>query len=436
MAEERKQSEIASRQTNATTRRIKVRLDKIKVNLDRYCHRDRAELSEESLQGMCESLVRENGIQVPIEVYIDPHGPPDESELIKGHRRVFGSRYNAAKNVPGFKPDMELDALEVVESTPVDRLIRSIADNEVRLNLDKIGRIRVVKKLFDAGVQDERAACAMNISVSTYRRALIIAKHPWMLQHIEDGSIELTHGSDLLALAEEHGCLNEMREDLDAWVADKKRKNRDKEKLQKARGGSDFSAAEKQVKKYMPKHLVEHWKTLLKNHQRFDEAAEWNYAASVEPEKEQLKISAVTLDLGKAPLDQLAKIASKLSLVTKQMVPFIRKAKQKESDTATSTAVEAAYDLEFLRDLGLDEYASDLESQTRPSTEPDGEESPQDQPAERQETDLTADVQLPTSDGAESPKEQPTERQEQDLTAEVQLPPSDNTSTQDDAKKE
>jgi hypothetical protein len=158
----------------------------------------------------------------------------------------------------------------------------------------------------------------------------------------------------------------------------------------------------------MNRFLIDHWKDLLKNHKRFDEDAQWTFNAGIVPESEELRIKPVTLNLATASLDQLAKVAGKLSLVTKQMIPYIQKAREKESGAErTPAAVAAAYDIEFLRGLGLEQVADDLEAQTRQDNEPDGEELPQEQPAERQEQDLTKEVKLPDAGSTTPPQERP-----------------------------
>src|SRR5581483_499863 len=59
MSTDAKKSEILERATAATTKRITVRLDKLKIDLDRFCHRDPKALSEESLTSLMQSLTLE-----------------------------------------------------------------------------------------------------------------------------------------------------------------------------------------------------------------------------------------------------------------------------------------------------------------------------------------------------------------------------------------
>jgi ParB-like chromosome segregation protein Spo0J len=391
MEYENKEPEILSRMSAATTKRTTVRLDKITFDTDRYCHRDPEALGYESLQSLMDSLTLE-GLQVPIEVFIDENG---NIVLLKGHRRVYAHLGLADKNAPGFTRDMEIEAIEVADATPVDLLVRSVSDNEVRLSLTRVDRIRVTKKLHDAGVQVERAARAMNISTKTYGRDLVIGADQWMFNHVIANNIGPTHAYALLVEAQKAGRVSEMREDFDQWVVGKQRMIDEKEKLRKARDGKELSPADKQVKKYLPNHLVTHWVELLREKRRFNDDAKWTFAAGIEKETGQLRISSVSLDLEKAPVDRLAKVASKLSALTKQLAPYVKTAYEKASGESASSIEDSPYDLEYLRALGLEEIAKDLEEQTKIASQPDGEESPQGQPEERQEEDLTEKVELP-----------------------------------------
>jgi ParB-like chromosome segregation protein Spo0J len=283
--------EILERASQAITKRCKARLDEVAFDTDRYCHRDEDALTADNLKTLMDSLVLE-GLQVPIEFHVDGEG---KKVLVKGHRRVTACRLLADKNTPGFSRDMEVDAIQVQNATVEDLLIRSVADNEVRLNLSRIGRIKVAKKLYDAGVQTERAARALGISPKSYERDLLIARNVWMFQHVIDDSIAPTPAYVLLSEAEKGGRIKELKEDLDAWIAAKKRMIREKEKIRKAKDNKELRPAEKMVRRYMPNHLIEHWLELLRKQQRFDEDAQWNFSAGVDRENDKLRIGKVDL---------------------------------------------------------------------------------------------------------------------------------------------
>lgn len=395
MASEEQAREPLTRATNAKSKPTKVKLNELKFDTERYCHRQDKALSVDNLKPLMDQLILE-GLQTPVEYFLDAKGI---KTLVKGHRRVKACRELANRNEPGFTLDMEIQAIEVDGASPVDLLIRSISDNEVHMPLDRNDRIRVAKKLYDAGVPIERAAVAMGVSPTTYDRDLIIARHAWMFQHVVDGSVGPTDASALLEEAVKAGRMAQMREDIDAWVAAKKQTLREKEKLQKARSGKDLSEGEKQVKKFLSKLLVDHWKGLIRAGKRFDEDTQWVFDAGIEPDKDRLRIGGVTLDLAKDPLERLAQVGAKLSRVVKQLVPYIEKAKERET-AGSGDSAEIPFDLDYLRGLGLDQYADALAAQTQAESEPAGEEAPPEQPAKREEQDLTADISLPTPETA------------------------------------
>ena len=264
MTRRRKSPRILERATSAETRRTNVRLSDLKKDTDRYFHRPSAALEEKDLDSLLKSLTLE-GLQVPVEFFRDGVGT---AYLTKGHRRVAACRILAGRNTPGFTEDMEVEAIEVLGATPQDLLVRSVADNEVRLNLDRVGRIRVAKKLHDAGVEVERAARALAVSIKTYERDLLIAEHGWMFQHVIDDSIAPTPAYVLLAKAKEVQRLPELKEDLDAWVAREKQKIRERGRRLKAQQNKDLRPGDKMVKKFLTNHLVAHWLELLAKKQQ------------------------------------------------------------------------------------------------------------------------------------------------------------------------
>jgi ParB-like chromosome segregation protein Spo0J len=394
------------RATEAETSRAKVTLRDLAFDTDRYYHRETEDLGEKRLEGLLKSLTLE-GLLVPVEFSADQKG---RKVVINGHRRVAACRILAARNVPGFNDSMELEALEVRNATPQDLLVRSVADNEVRLSLDRVGRIRVARKLHDAGVQVDRAAFALGVSVKTYERDLLIAQHPWMYQHVIDDSINPTPAQALLAKARDAGRLRELKEDLDAWVAREKQNIRERERISKLKHNKELRPADRMVKKLLPAHLVTHWLELLGKNRRFDEDAQWTFAAAIEDKKDLLHISSVTLNLRQVPLDRLAQVASKLSLLTKQLRPVIQQRHQEERNVAVRGASASPYDLDYLREMGLDDVAKDLEGRLTSGAEEDGvEDGGRDVPESRPERDLTEDIGLPggAADAPASREESP-----------------------------
>lgn len=349
--------------TNVTTEAIKIGLDHIVFDVDHFCHRDPAALDATNLKPMMDSLVKET-LQVPIEVFPD-QDDPFKFYLVKGHRRVQAHKLLAEKNTPGFTNTMDLNAIVLMNYTPQDLLVRSISDNEVRLNLDQVGRIRAAKKLHDGGVEQGRAATALGVSTKTYERDLLMAKHGWMLQHLIDGSIAATAALELLETAKAHDRMAEVKEDFDAWVAARKREIRQREQLRKLQGRKELSAAEKQVKRLLPRHLLDHWVELIKQGKRFDDEAEWEFSASLDKENGQLRVGAINLDLAKAPPEDIAKVASRLSQLSKQLVPVVKQ--RFATKQVEASGQEEIYDYQILADVAPDlaEHLREREEQAK-----------------------------------------------------------------------
>jgi ParB-like chromosome segregation protein Spo0J len=274
-----------TRQSTATMKRIRIPLDQVVLEPLRFSHRNRSALLEPSLKPLMDSLVLE-GMQVPIEGYRDSQG---RFVVTKGHRRVESLRLLAAKNTPGFTADLEVEAIEVENCSQQELLVRSVANNAARLNYSRVERIVAAKRMYDAGVEEWRAAGALCISPKTYQRDLLIAKHGWMFQHVMDDSIEATAAFDLLEAAEKANRMDQVKEDLDAWIAEKKRLIREKSKRRKQQTGKDLSPSEKLVKRQMPRHLVDHWIELIQQEMPLDTEAEWEYGAHIDKDKRQLK---------------------------------------------------------------------------------------------------------------------------------------------------
>lgn len=358
MAKEKEQEEVLSKLSTGTTRPIEVRLDQIVRDPTRYGHRNPEALTKKVLQPLMDSIVLE-GMQVPIEVA--PTDDPAKYLLVKGHCRVAAHELLADENQPKFdRSNIKLAALLVENAAPNELLVRSIMDNAVRFTIDPINRIKAAKMMFDEGIPGKQAAGALGVTRQTYVKDLLLAQHEWMLKWVMDDCIQATNAFTLLDEAKKANRLNELEQDVAEWVAQKQQLIREKERHFKAAHNKDLRPGEKQVKKYLTDTLRDHWVDCLRKGNRFDEDAQWNFAAGIEKEKERLSIAQVTLDLKKAPLDQLAKVAGKLSRIAKDLAPYLQKRREEEQLTVSTPAEEGPYDLAYLRDLGLEDVADEL----------------------------------------------------------------------------
>jgi hypothetical protein len=397
MSENRNDKEIEAlfSATAAMLRPTTSRLDELVLEPERFMHRPQDALSETRLAPLRESIITENGIHSRITYFVDPQG---RKVVVRGHRRTTALRQLAAQKQPGYTEVMEVPTEEIVGGNSQDYLVWSVFDNENRETTDRVSRIKTCKKLYDDGVPIPRAARAMKVDPKTYERDLLIGSHGWMFQHVIDESIAATHALALLTEARKQGVMEEMRADLDDWIASRKREIREKEKIKKLADGKDLRPADKLVKTFMPNHLVTHWVELLKHKRRFDDDAQWDYSASLDKDNRKLQISSIVLDLDKASADKMARVGSKLSMICKQLAPFIQKRHASETGQTVKDAGDEPYDLDYLRSIGMENMAEGLEAKVITARKPDGEVDPtHGQQQEREERDLTADVQLPAS---------------------------------------
>lgn len=377
MAKEKEPPAPLTRATRAETSAAKVRLSDFVVNRSRYSFRGDDEFKPTRLNPLKTSITTE-GLQVPLEFYRDGQGRP---VLIKGHRRAEALKQLAAENVPGFTADMEVDALEVVNATPEEHVLRSLLDNLNREDLSAAARMRAAKVLHDNGIDPGRAAAALGISMKTLERDLRIASHSWMVQHIEDKSITAGDAYRLLEAAENKDHVGELKEDLDAWVAGKKLQIRKRELVQKARTGKELRPAEKEVRKLMKRHLVDHWIELLGEGKRFDDDVEKVFAAGIEADTGELRIEALKLDLRNAKLKDIAKVAAKLSQISQDLIPFLESRSLLDSPDGPQTRLKEenkVYDLKLLREHGLGDLAESLEREVKTDAQPAEEEPEKD----------------------------------------------------------
>ena len=389
----------AAPRTPAEQRPTRIRLDEIdRGNLQFSC-RDPKYLAEEYLQDLIASIQKE-GMQVPIE-FVRLGG---KIVLTKGQRRVAACVVLARKQVPRFHNDMELDAIEVLETSHTELLVRSVLDNTIRKSLDQVERIRAARNLYRAGVHEGRAAEALGVSVQSYKRDLLIAGDAWMFTHVVANHVNPTAATIILkamyeAANDDPQGFKRAQGEIDSWVTAKAAELERKDKiLQAKRGkGKGLSEADKQVRRYLSNQLAEHWAGLIRQGASLDEDTEWTFQADLDLEKEQLQIGSVRLDLAKDPVRRLAEVASKLSQLAKEIAPILKR-RHAEGQRPRSLGKSVVRDVEYLKDLGLVDLADQWKKEqdelleTKPSGPPDPEF---DAERPRTEDDLASEVDAP-----------------------------------------
>ena len=310
-------------------------LDRIKQRPSRYRHRDAADLDpkKEAMQALEKSLITEGQREPVLVIRIVPLGgivPPDgvdEFEQITAHRRVAALRHLAETNVPGFTLDMLVRVREILDGTPQDHLLWSVADNVLRESLDEIHRLKATIMLINSGVDHARIKANLKLSDSTFERYRRLALSPWMLDHVEKNEIGLTDAHQLLEAAGGNGgalALEHLLKDLARLVAVAKTKIQDKRE-ELAERHKELKGSEAMVKSYFPAHLVKKWVLDLKQGRRIQGRAKFVYGATIETDKigKKLIIPAVSLYLVEQNLEPLAEVIVRLDRTLKDAKPQV-----------------------------------------------------------------------------------------------------------------
>lgn len=382
--------ENLDRATSATTLSTKVKLSELKLQPERYSHRKPEDLDAAQLEDLKKSL-RLEGLQTPIEYYVDAEG---NKIVTKGHRRVTALRQLAGDNLANFSFHMNVEAIEVSNATAHDLLVRSIADNCQRLDLDQNERMRAAKLLWDERVPKERAAYALGISPKQYERDLRVVRNSRMFAHIEAEHIKASTAAKLLETAEQKKSVTELLDQFDAWIEAKQREIEIDNRRSLAANGKPLPDAKLKVASYLTPAIVSAWVEAIKQGQPLRDDTEPGFFASFDSKNATLKIPAANFDLREADLGSLAKLGSRLSNVTKQIAHYLRQRKHELEQGRAKSAEDALYDTAYLRDCGLDSLADELEEEQRSLDDDTDVTASPDDVTERPDRDLTAEIDL------------------------------------------
>jgi hypothetical protein len=222
----------------------------------------------------------QNGIGIkamkPITIHRDEKGQP---HLVNGHREVAACRFLASEHVPGFREDMKLDAVELVNASPQALIIASTVGIHGYHDLGQPEGIRACKRLVDALIPAEKVAKQLGVDVGLVGRIRLIGQHEWMYPHVLDESIAIGQAAFLLGVAQECDCLKELREYLDDWIHDKKKSIREEEKRCRE-VGRDLPEAKRAIKNQLSDDLVVHWGWQLFNRNVLDDNPRWKTSPS------------------------------------------------------------------------------------------------------------------------------------------------------------
>jgi hypothetical protein len=182
---------------------------------------------------------------------------------------------------------------------------------------------------------------------------------------------------------------------MEGKIAQIKKAIQEEETQHKQVTGKDLPANRKIVSKRLGS-AVSNWLEQIKNGGPICEEGHWNFAAGIDPKAHQLRISALTLDLENDDMTKVAKVASRLSMIAKQLPAYLLRRRALEKAVGGLSAPTGLDDTTMLRDLGLDDLAQELEHEAMrvaslPASEdaddPDTEEVEERDDAEEEETE-------------------------------------------------
>jgi ParB-like chromosome segregation protein Spo0J len=345
------------------TKPVKVRLDQLVLLPERYCHRDPAELNDPARLRSLADRIADEGLQTPVEFYRDGQGRP---VITKGHRRISALRLLAKEKRPGFTPDMEVEAVEVSGATEQDLVVRSIVDNVERRDYTPPDLIRAAGAMADNGTPAERAAHALGVSAKTYARLLLVARQPWMFDLVNGNSVPISYAPLLLEVAAREKWLPELQRDLTEWVAAKQQEIKERGRARK------LSPAQRLVKSYLGKPLVDHWVAQIRRKEKLDAAVPKAQAVLIDADANKVSVR-INADLVKTPLAELARDIAELETAKAVMLGYVKARHAVEGPKGPQDAArEAAQDpagLAFLRSEGLTDLADEVELGRREEAE-------------------------------------------------------------------
>jgi hypothetical protein len=330
-----KQKNEVRRAAQSTSRPIRILLSQINADQEKkFCHRLSESLQPDKLQMLAANLVTE-GQQTPVTVYDSGRTDAQGKKayiLVGGFRRFHALRSANKQNLDTARihDAMEVDALEVVPGTEQsesdfykDLLIRSVAENEQRLNFSTAEKLLIVKEYQEAQVPAPRAASSLGISDTQYSRFVAVTSHDWLHQYVVQNSIGMTDAAELIVLAEKHGRVHEFKADLDDWIEEHKLLI-EQERQELAKVGKKLSGSAEHVKRFMTRKLVDHWAALLKSKKRFGGKPEFQFGIVVDKDKGTITVPGRVFKANELAVGDYETMIGELADAVEELVPLLK----------------------------------------------------------------------------------------------------------------
>ena len=318
-----------TRQSKITAKPVTIRLCDLdhKTGRDTYCHRDPAifaykDEETNAAKQMVDALTIE-GQETPVEYYIDLETKANIQ--IKGFRRTHAcwTAIDLRIDPALFHREMELTAVEVFSPNPIDYLTRSIEDNTVRKDLTDEEKIVAAGKLLERGVPSNRAAKALDLTSTQFRRYQYRLGSQIMRDHIAAEHITATDCDVLLQEAHSHNRVESLERDFTNTV----------DKIESYISGLRAYAASRQdkwdkklsrVSKYIKPINIKVWRACLEEGTSMDWEPEattsgWTYECYYNIKEGKIKISGLSIDAHKLSYEEFRQLAAKIDVLSKSL---------------------------------------------------------------------------------------------------------------------
>src|SRR5262245_8059162 len=330
-----KQKSEVRRVAQSASRPIRIHLSQINADHEKkFCHRLPDALKADKLKLLAANLVAE-GQQTPLTVY-DSGSTDGQGRkvfvLVGGFRRYHALQSANKQHLDEARlhDDMEVDAVEVVPGSEQsvsdfykDVLLRSVTENEQRLNFSTAEKLLIVKQFEEAKVPAPRAASSLAISGTQYSRFVAVASHDWLHQHVVQNCIGMTDAAELIMLATKYERVKEFKADLDVWVKEHQALI-EQERQELAKVGKKLSGSGEHVKKFMTGKLVDHWAALLKEKKRFGGQPEFQFGILIDKGKGTISVPGRVFKATELAVADFETMIGELQDAVEELVPLLR----------------------------------------------------------------------------------------------------------------
>jgi hypothetical protein len=320
------------------------------------CHRESSALDEERLEPLTTSLVQE-GQATPFTVVETGQFTEIEGnqlpllKLVSGHRRYHSLRaaIESRLDEANINAQMEVAAVVMVRGEgqtqaefEQDALVRSVTENETHTKHTAIERLDIVRQFEKAGVPIPRAASALGISPTQYRRDRLIVTEAWLYEAVKNGDIGASDAATLAEIAKDKKREKVFKLDFERW-REQKRELLEVERAEQKKLNRELKGSAAQLKKYIDSSLIKGWKNCLTESRRFtDDAAEVSFGIVLDAARKTLTISGVNTPVDKLRSSELAAMIAEMQDGARKLVPIMKQRQQiEQAATVSEDEVEA-----------------------------------------------------------------------------------------------